>query len=56
MLLFDVPEIPVERAVLATPRKSPYDSVGICHFAENPSEPDNAANMLGLEDEVRGVY
>jgi hypothetical protein len=56
MFLFDVPDIPFERAVMAAPRKSTYETVGICHFAENPSEPDNAANMLSVEDEVRGIF
>jgi len=40
----------------ADPPHLPVETIGICHLAENPSEPDNAANMLSVSDEARYYF
>jgi len=53
MFIAEPPHLPVEHAAAPVRRPVSVGTIGICHLAENPSEPDNAANMLSVPDEAR---
>jgi hypothetical protein len=50
--MLDMHQGPVAQAIMSAPQKVSYRTIGICHLAENPSEPGNATNMLSPVTEV----
>jgi hypothetical protein len=56
MFIADPPHLPAEQAPAPVRRPVSVGTIGICHLAENPSEPDNAANMLSVFDEAKYYF
>jgi hypothetical protein len=56
MFIVDAPDAPAEQIVTPISSEARYQTIGICHLAENPSAPDNAANMLSVTDDVTNYF
>lgn len=52
MPVTDLPATATIQAVATTTPRRAHEALGICQFVENPSAPDNAANMLGFATDV----
>ena len=56
MFILDMPYVPADQTLAAASPQASYGTIGICHFAENPSEPDNAANMFNFSTDVKNYF
>jgi hypothetical protein len=56
MFILNMPYMPTNQTVVSMTPQSSYGTIGICHFAENPSAPDNAANMFDFATDVGNYF
>jgi hypothetical protein len=56
MFFPDMPYVSANQTVASASQQTSYGTIGICHFAENPSEPDNAANMFNVSTDVENYF